>query len=160
MSALKVHVGANNQGEITCPKCRKMKTINASHHLLTKRAIKVKCSCGHSFRVSLDYRHHFRKSVQLPATLYKVNSDDIIDEVTVTSLSVSGLGFEATSLNNIYISSFFEIEFKLDDDSDAIIRERIRIKRINGLIVGAEFSEQDKYSYELDFYMPSSATLA
>ena len=160
MSALKVHVGSNNQGEITCPKCRKMKTINASHLLLTKRAIKVKCSCGHSFRVSLDYRHYFRKSVQLPATLYKVHSDDIIAEVTVTSLSVSGLGFEATSLNNIYISSLFEIEFKLDDDSNAIIRERIRIKRINGLIVGAEFSEQDKYSYELDFYMPSSATLA
>lgn len=160
MSVLKVHIESNNQGQITCPKCGKMKEINASHHLILKKAIKVRCSCSHSFKVSLDYRHHFRKSVQLQATLYKLNSDDIVAEVTVTSLSVSGIGFEAASLHNIYISSRFEIEFKLDDDSDAIIREKICIKRINGFIVGAEFSEQDKYSYELDFYIPSSSTLA
>ena len=159
MSVLKVHVGANNQGEITCPKCSKKKEINASHQLLTKKAINVKCACGHAFKVSLDYRHYFRKSVHLPATLFKLNSDDIIAEVTVTSLSVSGIGFETKSLENIYISSLFDIEFKLDDNADTLIRERICIKRISGLTVGAEFNEQDKYSFELDFYMPASATM-
>lgn len=159
MQVLKVHVGSDNQGEITCPKCSKKKEINASHQLLTKRSIKVKCACGYSFRVSLDHRHYFRKSVQLPATLYKLDSDEILAEVTVTSISVSGIGFESKSLHNIYISSLFDIKFKLDDDSDSILKERIRIKRISGLNIGAEFVEQDKYSFELDFFMPSSATL-
>jgi hypothetical protein len=159
MPVLKVRVGSNNQGQITCPKCSKVKSINATHHLLTKKAIKVRCSCGHSFKVSLDYRHYFRKNVRLPATLYKPHSDDILSEVTLTSLSVSGIGFETTSLHDIYISSLFEIEFKLDDNSDTHIRETICIKRITGFVVGAEFTEQDKYCFELDFYLAPSTAL-
>ena len=159
MSVLKVHVGSNNQGQIVCPKCSKVKSINATPHLLTKKAIKVRCSCGHAFKVSLDYRHYFRKNVRLPATLYKVNSDDVLSEVTVTSLSVSGIGFETASLHDIYVGSRFEIVFKLDDDSDVPIRETICIKRITGLTVGAAFTEQDKYCFELDFYMAPSTAL-
>lgn len=159
MSVLKVQVGSNNQGQITCPKCHKVKSITATPHLLTKKAIKVRCACGHAFKVSLDYRHYFRKNVRLPATLYKLDSDEILSEVTITSLSVNGIGFETTSLHDIYISSRFEIEFKLDDDSERPIRETICIKRITGLMVGAEFTEQDKYCFELDFYMAPSTAL-
>ncbi|MEE8302195.1 MAG: hypothetical protein V3S24_07150 [Candidatus Tectomicrobia bacterium] len=153
MSVIKILVNHNKEGEITCPKCSKMKTITATPQLLTKRAIKVKCSCGHSFSVSLDYRRFFRRNVEIPGVLYQVGSTEILCNVTITSLSISGVGFTTKSLHNIYINSAFEIEFKLDDDSDATIREAIAIRRINGLHVGAEFSEQEKYNYELDFYM-------
>ncbi len=160
MSVIKIHVNHNKEGEITCPKCSKMKTISATPQLLTKRAIKVKCSCGHSFSVSLDYRRFFRRNVGIPGVLYQAESTKLLCNVTITSLSVSGIGFSTKSLHNIYINSAFEIEFKLDDDSDATIREAIVIRRINGLSVGAEFSEQEKYNYELDFYMSPSLAVS
>ena len=156
MSVIKIHVNHNNEGEITCPECSKMKTISATSQLLTKRAIKVKCSCGHSFSVSLDHRRFTRKNIEIPGVLYQAESTEILCNVTITSLSVSGIGFTTKSLHNIYIDSAFEIEFKLDDDPDATIREAIVIRRISGLNVGAEFSEQEKYNYELDFYMAPS----
>ncbi len=156
MSVIKILVNHNKEGEITCPKCSKMKTISASSQLLNKRAIKVKCSCGHSFSVSLDHRRFLRKNIEIPGVLYQADSTELLCNVTITSLSVSGIGFTTKSLHNIYINSAFEIEFKLDDNSDATIREAIAIRRINGLHVGAEFSEQEKYNYELDFYMAPS----
>ena len=159
MPITKIHVDNNNQGRITCPKCSKMKTISASHHLLTKKAIKVKCTCGHAFSVALDYRSYFRKNVKLAGTLHRISSEDILSKITITSLSVSGIGFETTSLSNIYISSKFDVEFKLDDDSHTVIRERICIKRISGLSVGAEFTDQDRYNFDLDFYMAPLVTV-
>ena len=159
MSITKVLVDRNNQGQITCPKCNKMKTISASRNLLTKKAIKVKCTCGHAFRVSLDYRSYFRKNVRLTGTLHRMGCEEIISDITITSLSVSGIGFETKSLSNIYINSRFDVEFKLDDDSYTVIRERICIKRISGLTVGAEFADQDRYIFDLDFYIAPSVTI-
>lgn len=159
MPITKVLVDRNNQGQITCPKCNKMKTINASRNLLTKKAIKVKCTCGHAFSVALDYRSFFRKNVKLSGTLHRISSDEILSNITITSLSVSGIGFETTSLSDIYINSSFEVEFKLDDHSHTVIRERICIKRISGLTVGAEFAEHDRYNFDLDFYIAPSVTI-
>jgi hypothetical protein len=135
--------------------CRSPKSRN----LLTKKAIKVKCTCGHAFSVALDYRSYFRKNVKLPGTLHRISSDEALSDITITSLSVSGIGFETTSLRHIYINSDFEVEFKLDDNSHTVIRERICIKRISGLTVGAEFTEQDSYNFDLDFYIAPSVTI-
>src|SRR2546428_7548501 len=53
----------------------------------------------------------------------------------------------------INIGDVFDIQFVLNDDRQSIIREEVTIRRTNGHFVGAEFSHQDKYKYELDFYI-------
>jgi hypothetical protein len=49
--------------------------------------------------------------------------------------------------------------FTLDDNLDSTIREQIVVKRVNGRNIGAEFSDQEKYNYELDFYIMSQLSL-
>ena len=47
------------------------------------------------------------------------------------------------------------IMFTLDDSSDSTIREEIIVRRVNGKNIGAEFFDQEKYNFELDFYIMS-----
>jgi hypothetical protein len=41
----------------------------------------------------------------------------------------------------------------LKESFDSAVRKSIVVKRVQGNFVGAEFSDQDKYNYELDFYV-------
>ena len=49
----------------------------------------------------------------------------------------------------------YEINFHLDDDNHSIICEEVVVKRISGPFVGVEFYHNDRYNYELDFYIMS-----
>jgi uncharacterized Zn-finger protein len=153
MKLRKVYINDEQEGEIICPRCKKKKTINVSNRRIPQKPIKIKCYCGHTFNIELEYRKHHRKIVNIPGKIFQRYSNKEIDDVIVISLSVTGLGFETRSLSDIKINDLLEIEFTLDDDFDSIVREEIVVKRVEGNFIGAEFFDQDKYHYELDFYI-------
>jgi hypothetical protein len=53
----------------------------------------------------------------------------------------------------INVGDVFDIQFALDDDCHSMIHEEIIIRRTNGHVIGAEFTNHDTYRYELDFYI-------
>lgn len=81
-----------------------------------------------------------RKSVSLTATLYSINSNHALFNVTLTSLSASGLSFESNASGHLAVGGKLEIEFPLGD-AGMIAREAITIKHLRDDGVGAEFVE-------------------
>ena len=149
---VKIFVNSSNEGEIVCPKCEKAKTIQLSNNRVTTKPIRVKCNCGHGFSIVLEYRNYHRKIVSIPGKLFPLQARDEID-IVITSLSVVGVGFEIKSAFSLRINDVYQIVFTLDDSSDSTIREEVIIRRVNGRNVGAEFFDQEKYNFELDFYI-------
>jgi hypothetical protein len=151
MRPTNTHLDKNGEGEITCPKCSKTKTITAALELILKATVNVKCSCGHRFAVSLERRKFERTDVCLPGKIYAVGSSNAICDVTITSVSPNGLAFKTGSGANIDFDNILEIEMPLGD-SGMVAREQLSIKHINRFYIGAEFS-QEQYNYDLDFYL-------
>jgi hypothetical protein len=148
MRVTNAHLNKNGEGRISCPKCRKTKTITANLKLILKAVVHVKCACGHRFAISLERRKFERQDVCLPGRIYKVGSSNPICDVTITSVSPNGLAFKCA---NIALERILEIEIPLGD-SGMVAREQLSIKHIDRACIGAEFS-QEQYNYELDFYL-------
>jgi hypothetical protein len=119
----------------------------------------VKCNCGYSFTIVLEYRKYYRKTVNIPGKLVHIQTGEDIAEIVVTSISVVGVGFELKSTGSVTANGVYYIVFTLDDSLESMIREAIVVKRVNGNIIGAEFCDQEKYNYELDFYIMSQLSV-
>lgn len=153
MKLVKVYINQGNEGEIICPLCDKTRSVNVTNQRIPKKPIKVKCTCGHTFTIVLEYRKYHRKTVSIPGKLLDVDSKDEVAEILITSVSVTGVGFELTGITRVNLEDVFEIVFTLDDDFASVVNEEIVIKRVDGNHIGGEFCDGDKYHYELDFYI-------
>jgi hypothetical protein len=151
---VKIFVNSANEGDIVCPKCEKTKTIHLSNDRVITKPIRVKCNCGYSFSIVLEYRNYHRKIVNIPGKLFHLQTRAETD-IVVTSVSVVGVGFELKSAFSLRVNDVHQIVFTLDDSTDSTIREEVIIRRINGKNIGAEFFDQEKYNFELDFYIMS-----
>jgi hypothetical protein len=147
-----VFTGGTDTGTITCKHCGKTKTIDISHFKNIRKYIKVKCACGTIFDIFLESRRYHRKKVWLKGKLFKSNSHDSIDDIVITDISVGGIRF-LTNLKGMNIGEVYNIEFVLDDEFKSSVNEKIVIKSIKSSEAGAEFSESEKYNYDLDFYL-------
>jgi hypothetical protein len=159
MKVIKIFIDHNNEGEIVCPKCEKNKTIHVSKDRIPLKPIRVKCNCGYSFSILLEYRKYHRKVVSIPGKLLHRETGDEIAEIVITSVSVVGLGFDLKSAASVTENEVYRVVFTLDDSFESTIQEEIIVTRINGRSIGAEFGDQDKYNYELDFYVMSQLSL-
>jgi len=131
---------------------------NYTDNYLGKKSLKVKCStCKKTFYIKFDLRKYHRLDVKFPGKIFYFQSEEDLDDITITSLSLGGVGF--TVNNNLTVTSndIYRIKFQLDDEYSSAICEEIIIKRVDGRFVGAEFYHSDRYNYELDFYIAAEA---
>jgi hypothetical protein len=140
-----------------CPKCNKTKTVDVSQYSDMDRFIRftARCSCGHSFKVVLERRKHFRKKVKLPGKCAMKNGSHE-RSVVVKDLSRQGLGFRVWERAPFKPGDLLTIEFKLDNDKQTVIRKDIVVQLVSGETVGAEFHSTDPYNVydkELGFYL-------
>jgi hypothetical protein len=159
MRQIRVFINNKNEGEIVCPHCKTTRVINVPVQHISSKPIKVKCKCEYNFLIILEYRKYHRKSVMFPGKIFDASSNKEIDDVNITSLSVTGIGFELTSYQGVNVNDILKISFSLVDNIDSTIYEEIVVKHVKDNFVGAEFRDQDKYQYELDFFMSSQMAL-
>jgi hypothetical protein len=87
---------AQRCGVVACPKCGVTRAVNLVHYKgeLGGKLLKVKCAaCATVVNVRFDFRYHHRVAVRLPGTLVQCETKHVLASLTVTSLSVSGVGF-------------------------------------------------------------------
>lgn len=153
----RVYLNEDGQGVITCHHCDAQRPIHTSQHLhesLYHKLVKTRCkNCASIFYVRFDYRRYPRVPVHFPGKLVRLHPPEALGNVTILSLSIGGLSFILTKDTPINIGDVFDIQFALDDDCRSIIHEEIIIRRTNGHVIGAEFTNHDTYRYELDFYI-------
>jgi PilZ domain-containing protein len=157
MKAVRIYVSEERQGVVTCVQCGVTRTLNLATYPdaeIGNKALRVKCSiCNTIFRIRCDLRQYHRMDVHLPGKIFHAHAERAIDEITIISLSLGGVGFITNNNLQINDDDIYRIKFQLDDEERSIICEEIRIKRVDGRLVGAEFYQSDKYNYALDFYL-------
>jgi len=127
---------------------------NYTDHYLGKKSLKVKCStCNKTFHVKFDLRKYYRVNVNFPGRIFCFQFEKYIDDITIISLSLGGIGFIINNDLSIKSNDIYIIKFQLDDEYSSVVCEEIIIKRVDGRFVGAEFYHSDRYNHELDFYI-------
>jgi hypothetical protein len=122
MEVRKIYVNDNEKGTLICEKCGKTRVINFSDFKNIGKPLKVKCSCGHIFFVSIEVRKFYRKSTHLSGEYIKISNDAAKGlekgAMTVEDLSRTGLGFRTQIPHNIRVKDMIRVRFTLLDSGE------------------------------------------
>jgi len=156
----KVFVTESNMAVFECPQCKKGKSVDVSRYRNIRQVvrIKVKCPCGHTYRVVLERRKNFRKDVNFPGSYTHVLPDYREDKggITVKDLSRSGIKIKLNVEKDFKIGDILLVEFQLNDKQRSLIKKNAVIKKISDSDLGLEFKSIDSYDPSdkaIGFYM-------
>jgi hypothetical protein len=153
---ISVYLDTQRCGVVTCPKCGATRAVNLTHYKgeLGGQILKVKCAaCATVVAVRFDFRRHRRIAVRLPGTLLQCGTKHVLASLTVTSLSVNGVGLTFRTPLPVQSGERYDIIFFLDDADHTLIFETIVMRRVENREVGAEFCLENPYHNALDFYL-------
>jgi len=149
----KSFVRADAKAVITCMACNKVDEISVKNFPLRKINLKVKCSCSHLYKVTLDYRQSFRKSTNLLGT-YTIHQPGIYERIAVIrNLSLGGICFEVEDVHKIRPGQKGSIDFVLDDKKKTHVSKKFSVRTIAGKNIGCKFNNSALYEKELGFYL-------
>jgi hypothetical protein len=160
MEIKKIYVNDNEKGILICEKCGKTRVANLSDFKNIGKPLKVKCTCGHLFFVSIEIRKFYRKSIQLNGEYIRIsnNAAERLEKgaMTVEDLSRTGLGFRTKAPHNIRVADILRVRFTLDDTKCSEVNKSAIVKRVTDYFVGAEFVDFDTFNETnrtLGFYL-------
>lgn len=157
---LKTFITSTNLVTFTCPKCEHARTVSiADHqHLESAEKVKIKCVCGHTYRVVIEKRRQYRKSTNFPGT-FSVLVDGKETEkgyMTVLDMSRTGVKIKLNDIRQLSPGSILKIEFHLDDANHSFIQKEVVVRKIFDKSFGVEFTSihpSDPSDKALGFYM-------
>lgn len=144
---------------IRCPVCHTVQTPSHQAQASSGQAMtptirdSFVCACGAVVPVARDLRRHPRATVHLWGTLLDASTGTPLSEIVINSLSVHGVGFRMTVPRRVWPGTLYDLCFRLDDDEQSLLQERICIRRHYGPMIGATFYPEDQYHHALDFYL-------
>ena len=143
----------NDITTIVCPSCYSAKTTSVKQFRDQRLTLRVKCKCGHVFRVELEFRRQLRKNTELHG-ISKLHTSTFGDgDVKIVNLSLGGVGLEVEGIHNIRIGHKGTISFTLDDRKQSVIMRDIIVRSIQGNSIGCEFISDKAYEKDLGFYL-------
>ncbi|MCP3891491.1 MAG: hypothetical protein GY702_21885 [Desulfobulbaceae bacterium] len=149
----KAYVKQDNQVTIVCPECDRTKTISVKDFRDKQHVVKVRCKCGHAYRLQLEFRKHFRKETSLQGT-YDVHPPGVGGGKTkVLNLSLSGACLEVQGMHDLKVGHKGELVFTLDNRKESILYKQVIIRSVTDKLIGCEFIEDQAYKKELGFYL-------
>ncbi len=145
----RIFVNDRGEGTFICPACNKGVIRDLSQFSEIQKAVrlKCKCSCGNDYRVLLERRRHFRKSVSLVGMFFFQGSkgNPIKGLIKIRNISQSGIQFSVSSMPEFEVGDKLTIEFTLDDEDRSQVREAGIVQRVQSNIVGLDFETTDHY---------------
>ncbi len=149
----KSFVKSGDEATIVCPQCNGAKIIAVRqfrHHL---HRLIVKCRCGYSFKVQLEFRRHFRKTTDLSGTYEPVAPAIGGGKAKVVNLSLSGACFELRGVHDLKVGQRGVLIFTLDNRKETVLSKSMFIRSVTGNLIGGEFVEDRAFEKELGFYL-------
>jgi len=147
-----VYVDDTNRVRIICPKCGIEKNIDVTNFKDTHKMLKAKCRCGEVFRLTLEYRKHYRKKVRLPGE-YLVQGKNEKGEIIIEDISASGVRFASLKPHYISKNDTVELEFTLDNPMRTQIQELVQIIWFIDRNVGEQFIDPKSLKKDLGIYL-------
>ncbi len=157
----KVFVGSDNTATLICPECKHTRVVDVAKYLRpdAPSRLKAKCPCGNSFVVSLEKRKHFRKEARLEG-IYRYSPGNAPGEepeqqglIQVLDISKSGLRIKLNSRPRFQVGDLINVEFRLDDNRQSLIRRNVYVRNIKNLVIGLEYASQSSLDSVLGFYL-------
>jgi len=148
----RMYAGATNHVTVICPKCGLKKNINVFKYKDTHKRLKAKCKCGEIFRLSLEFRRFYRKTVRLTGEYFAQERGEE-GEVLIKDISMTGINFEASKPHNIAKHDAVEVKFTLDNPDKTELDTLVKIMWAKDLNVGGHFIDQVRYKQDLVLYL-------
>jgi hypothetical protein len=152
MEIINVYASDRDQVTIACPKCGFGKNIDVTNFKDTHKRLKAKCRCGEVFRVVLEFRKYYRKTVRLSGE-YFIQERNEMGEILVEDISMTGIRFSTLKPHNISRNDSVELKFTLDNPKRTEIRTPVKIRWIFDRHVGAEFIDLNRFRQDVIFYL-------
>ncbi|MBF0233496.1 MAG: PilZ domain-containing protein [Desulfamplus sp.] len=152
---IKGYIDDRNNTLFICPHCGFQKNFNALP-FKNKKNLAIKCKCGQSTEMKIEFRQYFRKRVGLPGTCildkHQTRCDIIIKDISLGGVGIEFVFVHKKHINQIEVGDTIFIEFKLDDTKNNNITKKcvVRIKIDN--TIGAEFIDE-QHNKTIGFYM-------
>jgi hypothetical protein len=137
---------------IVCPVCNADKLISVKQFRNRSHLIKVKCKCGNSFKVQLEFRRHYRKYTDLEGT-YNLASPAVGGIANLINLSLTGVCFEVRGIHELQIGQKGTITFTLDNRKQTALFKNVTIRTIKNNRIGCEFLDDTAFEKDLGFYL-------
>ena len=144
---------SDNAAMIVCPECDTAREISAEQFRHRQHLIKVKCKCGHLFKVDLEFRRHFRKPTELEGTYDLVPPAIGGGKIKITDLSLSGACFEVRGVHDIKEGQVGSLVFTLDNRKESVLFKKVIIKTVKAHSIGCEFVDNSAFEKDLGFYL-------
>ena len=135
---------------MACSKCGLKKEINVFKFKDTHKRLKAKCKCGEVFRLTLEFRKHYRKKVQLAGECFVQGEKD---DIFIKDISMTGINFITFKEHNFSIHDRVELKLALDEQMEPEIQTSVKIKWVNGRNVGAQFNNPKSLEKDLGFLL-------
>ncbi len=152
-STYKAFVKADDEAMIVCPECDSAKAISVSQFRHRLHLIKVKCRCGHLYKVQLEFRRHFRKDTDLEGT-YELKPPAVGGgKIRIKNLSLDGACFEVRGIHDLKIGQQGSLVFALDNRQETVLFKTVIIRTVMENRIGCEFVQDRAFEKELGFYL-------
>jgi hypothetical protein len=149
----KSFVKSGDEATISCPQCNSTKIIAVRQFRQHLHMLNVKCRCGYSFKVQLEFRRHYRKETELQGIYNSVPPAISGGKAKIINLSLSGACFELRGVHDLKIGQKGVLIFTLDNRKEAVLTKNIFIRTVTGNRIGGEFIEDRAFDKELGFYL-------
>jgi hypothetical protein len=152
----KIFVEHDNIAVVTCPQCKKTKDINVAR-FKGQINVRIKCSCGNTSRIQLEYRRHFRKETELQGYYQVIPQDEKPGDsglMTIVNISRNGVRLKLNNPDHLFdVGDFINIRFNLDDRDRTLVDRDIVVQNINRPYVGGEFRRPSDTDSLIGFYL-------
>jgi glyoxylase-like metal-dependent hydrolase (beta-lactamase superfamily II) len=149
---------------LTCPDCLLVREVPVAKYMGAKHFMTVKCSCGATYGVNLNYRKHYRKDVSLGGYYAAADADVVWAGMSgresmpincrIQNISMGGIGFTALDMVRVKLDDTLKVKFTLDKDPPEVVEKKIFVRTIRDNYIGCEFTKESmEYDTTLGFYL-------
>ena len=150
----KIYADADEMVTFTCPKCNKSVRDYANDYKQTKGPILLKCLCGNSYEVLIEFRKFYRKATTLDGTYFRSAHPNNRGRMIVKNLSAEGCGFEKLDMTPLVQGEEIKIEFRLDNLKKSQIQKKARVLNVDKHYIGCKFDEPpDSFDPDIGAYL-------
>jgi hypothetical protein len=156
IETVKTFVREDNTATIVCPSCSTVKIVSVAAYREKCHFLKVRCACGSTFRIHLNFRQFYRKTTELPGTYRCIKPPGGGGgPMIVQDISRGGVGLRISGTHNLRKGYILSLSFNLDDKKNTPLNKEVCIQSIHDNMIGCRFSGNQPYEKELGFYMQS-----
>ncbi|MCI5224297.1 MAG: PilZ domain-containing protein [Candidatus Electrothrix sp. AR4] len=154
MATIIAHVRPDNRTSIVCPSCSRVRQLSVKKFRKTSHSITAHCTCNARFTIHLDFRHYYRKKVDLPGTWEVISPPgEENGPMRIQNISQNGACFTVIDPDELKDKEILLLKFQLDDHKKTKLIREARICTIKNNQIGCTFINRPIFEKELGFYL-------